>query len=325
MYPLYPLKMKPVFKQYLWGGENLKALYGKEIPGFPTAESWEVAQHENGSSLIADGPLAGKTIGEASTLWGDALLGAAARPGAKFPLMFKILDARENLSVQVHPDDAYAKRAENNENGKSEMWYILKAAPGAELIYGVKKAASKTEFEAAIKDGTLGELLNAVPVREGDAIFIPAGTVHAVGEGLVIAELQQNSDATYRVYDYNRLGADGKPRELHIEKAIDVSDLSGARPPAREEKTEDIGGGNTRRTLARCPYFTAELITVRQAADFESGGKMTILFFPSGAGQIVWNGEATDFKSGDTFLIPALLGGFGIRGGCEMFAGYAAE
>ncbi len=216
-----PLLLSPAFKDYIWGGNRLKRDWGKRTDMTPLAESWELSCHEAGPSVIAGGAYAGRTLGEyLAEHPQDA--GTKAQNAGAFPLLIKLIDAAGPLSVQVHPDDAYAREFEHS-LGKSEMWLVLDASEGAGIYYGFKRETSLAEMRAAIENNTLTELLSWVPAKTGDCFFIPAGTVHAIGAGLMVAEVQQSSNLTYRVYDYGRVGADGRPRELHIDKALAVA------------------------------------------------------------------------------------------------------
>ena len=224
----YPIKFKALYKDYVWGGRNLPRI-GKEIPEEgKVAESWELSCHKNGTSVIANGIFEGTELTGLIEKYGRQVIGTALdeKHVKKFPLLIKFIDANDRLSVQVHPTDEYAFVHENGELGKNEMWYIISAEPGATLVAGVKEGVTKEIFAKAIEEGKVEECLNSIAVKEGDIINIPAGLVHAIGKGIILAEVQQNSDTTYRVYDYGRLGADGKPRELHVEKSLETIDFS---------------------------------------------------------------------------------------------------
>ncbi|MGN0552633.1 MAG: type I phosphomannose isomerase catalytic subunit, partial [Oscillospiraceae bacterium] len=210
---MYPLKLKPAFKDYLWGGTKLRDVYGKDCSFDKVAESWELSCHKDGNSVIDNGEAKGMTLAEYIEKKGKAILGKNCERFENFPVLIKLIDAKDNLSVQVHPDNEYAMRVEG-EYGKTEMWYIVDCDEGAELIYGFKGNVSKEEFAERIKNNTLLEITNSVPVKKGDVFFIRSGTLHAIGKGILIAEIQQNSNTTYRVYDYGRVGADGKTRPL---------------------------------------------------------------------------------------------------------------
>ena len=224
-----PIFLQGVCKDYLWGGNRLREEFGKTSGADKIAESWELACHKDGSSILKNGPDAGKTLREYLDAHGTGFLGTNCAGCTTVPVLIKLIDAKQDLSIQVHPDDDYAMRVEG-EPGKTEMWYIVDAAPGAALYYGVKKAVSKEEFARRIQEQTLPEILNRVEVTAGELYFIPSGTLHAIGAGILLAEIQQNSNTTYRVYDYGRRGADGRLRPLHSEKALDVATLNPLAP-----------------------------------------------------------------------------------------------
>ncbi len=302
-----PMKMKPVFKDYLWGGNKLNELFDKQSPLEITAESWEIASHSNGESTCD-----GKTIKELTAIYKEQLLGDKIYKGddTKFPLLIKFIDAKDNLSIQVHPDDSYAYSNENGELGKTEMWYVLDAEPGAELLYGFKEAITKEQFEASIKDNTLLDYVNHVPCHKGDCFFIPSGTLHAIGKGLLIAEIQQNSDTTYRVYDYNRKDAQGNTRPLHIEKAIDVTDTT---------KTDVSDTMSKDGVLVKCGYFTTEKITVTKKKEIEvSKDRFETVIVCEG--KIVIND--VECIAGDCLLIPAYIGSMVLEGNGVILRSY---
>ena len=230
---MYILKLNPVFKDYLWGGTKLRDEYGFKSDLTKLAEGWMLSCHKDGENTIENGEFAGKTLTEVVKSNPD-FLGENGKKFEYFPILIKLIDAKDDLSVQVHPDNEYAMRVEN-EYGKTECWYILDCDEGAELIYGFNREISSKEFKNRIADNTFLETVNKVKVKKGDLFFIEAGTLHAIGKGILLAEIQQNSNTTYRVYDYGRLGADGKPRDLHVEKAIDVTNCT---PPTRSTNPE---------------------------------------------------------------------------------------
>ena len=213
------LKLKPGCKDYIWGGQRLKTDFGIQSGLNPLSEAWVLSCHPDGPSVLADGPDKGMTLRAWLDKAGKEALGTACEAFEDFPMLIKLIDAKKDLSIQVHPSDAYALEHEG-QYGKTEMWVVLDAEPGASLYYGFDREVSLEEFSSRVSDGTLTEVLRKVPVKPGDVFFIPSGTLHAIGAGLVIAEIQQNSNVTYRVFDYGRLGADGKPRPLHVEKAL---------------------------------------------------------------------------------------------------------
>lgn len=292
---IYPLKLYPAFKDYLWGGTKLHDFY-PDCTTVPAAEAWVLSCHKDGQSTVTNGPLSGKTLSEAIDALGKDVLGERGKKFDFFPVLIKLIDAKKDLSVQVHPDDEYARKYENS-YGKTEMWYVVDCEEGARLFYGFKEKTSKEEFEKRIKDNTLTDILRSVEVKKGDCFFIPSGTIHAIGKGMLIAEIQQNSNCTYRVYDYGRLGADGKPRQLHIEKALDVTKTEPASPV-------DFGGENV---LADCKYFNSKLLC--GPAEIEVDGEsFSAILVIDGEGGICAGGETLKLKTGDSIFLPASIG-----------------
>lgn len=309
------LKLNPVFKDYIWGGTRLRDDFGLKTDINPVAEGWMLACHKDGMNTIDGGEYDGKTLESVIKEGGKSkIAGTNSEKFPYFPVLIKLIDAKDNLSVQVHPDNEYAARVEH-EFGKTEMWYVLDAAPGATLIYGFKNKIGKEEFKQAIESNTLLDVLNVVEVKKGDMFFIEAGTVHAIGKGALIAEIQQNSNSTYRVYDYGRLGKDGKPRELHIQKAIDVSKTEPAKYGTKPfGKKEEISGG-TRQMLTECPLFSVynyELCgKIELNANEESFNHILVV---DGSGKI----GGREFKKGDSFFVPANYGNYEIDGNGEF-------
>lgn len=314
---LEPIKMKPAFKEAIWGGTTLKSKYNKEITSDKTSESWEIAAHKNGQSVACGGKYDGKELSEIADLMKEQLLGdyVMKKYPDKFPLLVKFLDCNDKLSVQVHPDDAYAAINENGELGKTEMWYILDAKPGAKLIYGFNRDVTKEEFRSAIETGTLDEILNYVPAKAGDCFFIQSRTLHALLDGLLVAEIQQNSDTTYRVYDHGRVDKNGKSRELHIDKSVDVTDLGSSVGGEKViEKAGKIEGG-TKYALCACEYFETEKYEVESKIELETEGKsFEMLIFYEGNGKIVYAGGEMSVREGDSVVVPAYLGKYSIEG-----------
>ena len=269
---LCPLTFTPVLKDYVWGGRNLETRLGRALPAEGVvAESWEIAGHEDGTSTVENGTYAGWPLTQVHAELGLDLIGsnnAWAQERGKFPLLVKLLDAHTPLSVQVHPDDAYALAHEGNELGKSEMWVVLHAEPGAELIVGVKAGTTPTAFRQAIEQNRLEPYLHRVPVQAGDHVCVPAGTLHAIMGGLLIAEIQQNSNTTYRVYDWGRVGADGKARPLHVDKALQVIDFQRVEPQVVPPTLLAEAPGLRRELLCRNRYFTTERVTLEAGAAF---------------------------------------------------------
>jgi mannose-6-phosphate isomerase len=266
---LYAYLLEPKLAPAIWGGDALVRRYGKPgDPAAPIGESWECWDRNR----ITNGAFAGVTLGELRTRLGAALTGPID-PSATFPVLTKIIDARDALSVQVHPDDAYAQRVEGQPNGKTECWYVLGCEPGAELVLGWTRDTSREEYERRVADGTLAEILRRVPVNPGDAFFLPAGTLHAIGAGIRIFETQQPSELTYRIFDWNRVGADGKPRELHVQKAGDVLDYRATFPGAVEQLTY-VEAGLERTLLIADRRFLVERVAVtRLDAYVETDGR----------------------------------------------------
>jgi mannose-6-phosphate isomerase len=299
------LKLKPACKDYLWGGTRLREQYGVQSSLDPLAEAWVLSCHPDGPSTIQDGPDAGTALEAWVERQGKAVLGANCQKFDSFPILTKFIDAKKNLSIQVHPSNAYAQ-AHEGQYGKTEMWYILDCEPGAFLYYGFDHEISKKEFERRIADNTLTEVLNAAPVHKGDVFFIPSGTLHAICKGIVIAEIQQNSNVTYRVYDYGRLGADGKPRALHIAQALDVTEC---KPP----KTDWDFGGH----LAKCDYFTVDVFH-GSWQDTCDAASFTSLLFVEGKGALTCGTETRSAQKGDSFFLPAGSGAFEVKGDCTV-------
>lgn len=303
------IKLNPVFKDYIWGGYRLKNDYGFDTGYDKTAEGWMLACHKDGMNTIDGGEFDGKELQEVIDEIGlKELAGTNATKFPYFPVLIKLIDAYDNLSIQVHPDDKYAREIEN-EFGKTEMWYVLDATDDAKLVYGFKDKITSEEFKASIEDNTLMDKLNSVNVKKGDLFFIEAGTVHAIGKGALIAEIQQNSNCTYRVYDYGRVGNDGKPRELHIDKAVDVSVTEPAKHPV-------INFANDKDcVLAECDLFKVEKHKVEYALTLATDEKsFNHILVVEGNGAV--NGR--DAKKGDSFFVPAGYGDYTISGDVEV-------
>lgn len=314
---LQPIKVQASLHETIWGGQNLAAVAGKRLPaGARVGESWET---ETGN-LILNEPYRGMTLGALVERLGEQLLGqrAIAVFGRRFPLLAKFIDARDQLSVQVHPNDAYAHEHEGGKLGKTEAWYILGAEPGAELVYGLERQVSAAEVRTAIAETRLEHLLHSFTVHPGDVVFVPAGTVHAIGAGVVLYELQEYSDVTYRLYDYGRLQADGKPRDLHVAQGLDVMRYG----PAAAERVRpvDVPGATPevwRRVLVACRYFVLEEITtLRGALAAEtSPSSCEIISVLDGDCQLFGAaGAGIRLGLGETAVLPAHLGAYQVRG-----------
>lgn len=315
---LYPLTFTPVLKDYIWGGRNLATKLGRALPAEGVvAESWEIAAHEDGASLVENGAYAGWPLTQVHAELGLDLIGsnnAWAQERGKFPLLVKLLDAHSPLSVQVHPDDAFALDHEGNELGKTEMWVALHAEPGAELIVGVKAGTTPDAFRRAIGENRLEPYLHRVPVQAGDHVCVPAGTLHAIMGGLLIAEIQQNSNTTYRVYDWGRVGVDGQPRPLHVDKALDVIDFARVEPQICPPALLAEEPGLRRELLCRNRYFTTERVTLAAGAEFHgacTGESLEIWGVIEGAISI--NELALDAVR--FCLLPAALGEYVVTAG----------
>ncbi len=306
------IKLSPAFKDYIWGGTRLRDEYGKQCDLERVAESWELSCHKDGESRVCSGEDNGLTLSEYIKKHGKTVLGTDCEGFEEFPVLIKLIDAKNNLSVQVHPDNEYAQCVEG-EYGKTEMWYVVDCDEGASLIYGFDHEISKEEFAGRIEDNTLLEVTNSVPVKKGDVFFIEAGTLHAIGKGILIAEIQQNSNTTYRVYDYGRVGADGKPRQLHVEKAKDVTTLAPAK--SYPETPLEQMDGYTIKLLASCDYFTTYRVDVSSKAVLNADDK-------SFNSLLILEGEATigDIKAvkGESVFIPAGDGEYTIEGKCQL-------
>ncbi|MBP6332354.1 MAG: class I mannose-6-phosphate isomerase [Aminivibrio sp.] len=302
---LAPFLLLPSYKDYLWGGNRLASLFGKKGGPERIAESWELSAHPDGESVIAAGPFRGQTL-SAFLESNPGAAGTAVPPGKEFPLLVKLIDAAQNLSVQVHPDEDYARRNEGS-RGKTEMWYILRSDPGAFLCCGFSRPVTGGEVERRIREGTLADVLRSVPVKPGDVFFIPAGTIHAVGEGIVLAEVQESSNITYRVFDYGRAGADGRPRPLHIGKALDVLRMEEGfpPPPGGEGEYRPVPGGKAR-LLCSCPSFTCSVLELNGRLSKTMGNESFLsLLCLEGKALLSAPGGGLGIGTGDSVFVPA--------------------
>jgi len=303
---LYPLKFEPILKDKIWGGTKLKSLFGKAAATDKLGESWELSGYEADESVVTNGFLAGNNLPELIEIYMGELIGDKIYDeyGLSFPLLFKLIDANENLSIQVHPGDEVAAERHNS-YGKTEMWYVVDADPGAELIIGFSEDCSHDEYLDALDEGLVEDLLQKVPVSKGDVFFIPAGLVHAIGKGVVVAEIQQSSDITYRIYDYKRKDDQGNERELHTEEALDVIRFEASKDP----KTDYEPLLNEITPLVTCDYFTTNMLRFdhninRHYAKIDSFVAYMCL---EGNFVIEYEGEKTVVNKGDTILIPACI------------------
>jgi mannose-6-phosphate isomerase len=321
MVHLYPLTFKPAFKYYVWGGWKLVRRFGRQPAADldRVAESWEISAHPHGVSRVAAGPLLDEPLPAVVGRWGLQLVGTRGEPAfraGRFPLLVKLLDAAQDLSVQVHPDDEYAQAQGDDLFGKTEAWYVLQADPGARIIYGVRKGTTRQGFRDALDQGHLEQCLHYVPVQAGDAILLRPGTLHAILAGLVIVEVQQASDATYRVYDWNRLGVDGKPRELHVDKALDVIDFSLVEPDVGPATPLPSTPALQRVERVRCSHFVIEALRLEAGAAFHSradGTTFEIWACLDGGAELTWAGRPVGMRAVEFVLVPAALGDFAVR------------
>ena len=287
-----PIRFIPVYMERVWGGREFSARLGRELPGTrPIGEAWEIVDREEAQSVVSDGPLAGKTLHELWTNHRAQIFGPHhAKAGPRFPLLCKLLDARERLSVQVHPPASVAPQLGGEP--KTEMWYFLACDPGSNIYAGLAPGTTRAQFEAALQEGTVERRLHALPTREGDSIFIPSGRLHAIGDGNLIVEIQQNSDTTYRVFDWNRVGLDGKPRELHIAESLASIDFADYGPTLRH----DASG-----VIAECGHFRVEKHLIDAPTALSAPGDFAIVTVVGGT---VRCGDSL-FKTGDFYLLPA--------------------
>jgi mannose-6-phosphate isomerase len=313
---MQPLLLKPVFKERIWGGSAFREEFGYEIPSDQTGECWAISAHPNGPSIIENGPYAGISLDE---LWRKhpELFGNPKEE--VFPLLTKILDANMDLSVQVHPEDAYAKIHENGDLGKTECWYILDCKKDADMIFG-HNAKTKEDLIQEISEGKWNELLRRVKIKPGDFFYVPSGTIHALCEGTLVLETQQSSDTTYRVYDYDRRDSEGNLRDLHLEKAIDVTTIphheTGFSPVVEERENVTIT------MFTKSDFFSVYKWDISGRSVFSFNDQYLLLSVIKGDGVLVHDGERYPLKKGTHFIIPVGLGEFEIDGNCELIVSH---
>ena len=310
-----PIFFKPIFQERIWGGTELTS-FGYAIPSHTTGECWAFAAHSNGQSVVKNGPLQGKTLGE---LWGNHRYLFGDKEGDRFPLLTKILDANDDLSVQVHPNDEYAKVNENGELGKTECWYIIDCDENADMIFG-HHAHSKEEFIQLINEGKWDHLLQRIKIKPGDFFYVPSGTIHALCKGTLVLETQQSSDTTYRVYDYDRHGQDGKPRELHLDKAIEVTTVPHKAQTTSPNTMKQPGGTVT--TYVNEEYFSVYKWEVESSLNLTQDKHFYLCSVINGNGYV--RTEEGDFKveNGDHFILPYGMGSFTIEGKVQIIASH---
>lgn len=312
---LYPLKFQPIFKDKIWGGDKIRKILNKDIGNLPNCgESWEISGVAEEISVVTNGFLKGNNLEELIEIYMGDLVGDKIyeKFGTEFPLLFKFIDARDKLSIQVHPNDELAEER-HKAYGKTEMWYVLQADEGSQLITGFNRPITKEEYLKLFNSGRLEEILNYEPVKSGDSFFIPAGLVHAIGGGILLAEIQETSDVTYRIFDFNRVDEKGHPRELHTELALDAIDFElGSHSRVKYNAVE-----NTSTVLAECQYFTTNILPLSNKIekDFSEKDTFVIYMCVEGSCSFIWNEGKIDIRKGETILIPALINNFSLEPG----------
>ncbi len=312
-----PIFLKPVFKDRIWGGTKLREEFGYDIPSETTGECWGISAHSNGPSEVVNGPLKGKTLDQ---VWDEHRELFADQEGEDFPLLVKILDAKTDLSVQVHPDDSYAREVEGEAFGKTECWYVIDCEPGAELVYG-HHAGSKLQFEEMVADGRWNDLLRKVAIKPGDFVYVPNGTIHAIGAGTMILETQQSSDITYRVYDYDRRDDAGNTRELHIDKSIEVAMI-----PHQDADFEPVLSANEDlkiEKLIKENYFTVYHWNLEGSVGAVENPSYLLVSVLEGEGELKIDGQSSyHFKKGDHFIVPSTVKNFGMSGKAKFIVSH---
>lgn len=309
---VYPLIFEPILKDRIWGGTKLETYLGKKnLPTPTTGESWELSAVEGDVSVVKDGVYKGKPITDILELYPEEVLGAKVHKqfGTQFPLLFKFLDADKELSIQVHPNDELARKRHNS-FGKTEMWYVMQADPGSRIIVGFKEKSSQEQYLKHLADKDLIEILNEVEVKKGDVFFLETGTIHAIGAGIVVAEIQQTSDITYRIYDWDRVDAQGNSRELHVDQALDAMNYNTTDTQKHYTAIE-----NKSNAMVSCPYFTTSYLPLNGSMGVsKDGSSFTVYICTEGEFTIEAGGEKYNFRKGDTVLVPAILKVFILSG-----------
>lgn len=316
---LYPLQFEPILKERIWGGTKLKTFLNKPITSNITGESWEISTVENDVSIVANGIFKGKSLNELINELPEAVLGTKvyAQFGKQFPLLFKYLDAREDLSIQLHPNDELAKKRHNS-FGKTEMWYVMQADADARLIVGFKEKSSPSAFIQNLNNKTLLHILDTKKVKQGDVFMLETGTIHAIGAGIVVAEIQQTSDITYRVYDFDRVDANGNKRELHLDLALEALNYEKIEAQRLYSKTENVSN-----EVVNCNYFTTNFIPLDGTTEINKNQtSFTVYMCVDGDFQLTVDGESYTYQKGDTVLIPASLTDFQLSGKASILEIY---
>lgn len=315
----YPLQFKPILKDRIWGGTKLQSVLNKEITSETTGESWEISTVPNDVSIVAKGELKGSTLNEIIEQFPGAILGeeVVQRFGKQFPLLFKFIDAKEDLSIQLHPNDELAKKRHNS-FGKTEMWYVMQADEGSRLVVGFKNNSNKEEYIEKLVNNNLISLLDEIEVKKGDIFFLETGTIHAIGGGVVIAEIQQTSDITYRLYDWDRVDANGKGRELHTDLALDAINFNTTK--AKVDYQKQINYSNK---TVHCDYFNTNVIPLEGEMNWKANnGSFTVFMCTEGSFEFELNNQTYKYSKGDTILIPAIIESFEIKGKASILEIY---
>ena len=301
---MQPLQFEPIIKRARWGGRRLHTILHKSLgPEADYAESWEIADHGDDQSRVIDGPRAGRSLPDLDTSENQAVFGRHAGL-QQFPLLVKFLDANDRLSVQVHPDDTLARRFDPKENGKTEAWVVIDAQPGSRLFAGLQPGVDEPRLRAALAENRLEDCLHSISVQAGDAVFVPAGTVHAIGEGIVLAEIQQSSDLTFRLYDWGRMGSDGQPRPLHVEQSMQCTDFETG--PVEAVQPVPVGEeAGLSEELVRCDYFVIRRHTLRSTLQFAQDDSFHVLMTLAGLARLRAGEFTLDLQPGQSVLLPA--------------------
>ncbi len=308
---IYPLVFEPILKERIWGGTKLKTVFNKPIQSETTGESWELSTVPGDISRVAEGKYKGKLLLELISEFPEEILGETVHKkiGTEFPLLFKFIDAKDDLSIQVHPNDELAKKRHNS-FGKTEMWYVMQADENARIVVGFKEKSSREEYLKHLENKTLLSILQEIPIKKGDVFFLETGTIHAIGAGIVIAEIQQTSDITYRVYDWDRVDAEGKSRELHVDLALDAINYNTTdtkRTYAQEE--------NKSNPVVICPYFTTNYFPLDGKVEIKKQHEsFTVYMCMEGNFKVKYNETVWNYKKGDTVLLPAAMQDYGLEG-----------
>lgn len=312
---VYPLQFEPIIKDRIWGGTKLQSELGKSLSSSTSGESWELSAVKGDVSVVKNGEYAGKTLTDLLDEFPKEILGTAVyeRFGKEFPLLFKFIDAREDLSIQVHPNDELAKKRHDS-FGKTEMWYVMQANPGARIIVGFKNKSSAQEYVHHLQEKSLLEILDQVETNAGDVFFLETGTIHAIGAGILVAEIQQTSDITYRVYDWDRVDAQGNSRELHVDLALDAMNYEVVQSKREYEKNVNIAN-----SVVDCPYFTTNFIPLEGRVSQHKDGKSFYVYMCTDGDFLIHaGGKSYAYKKGDTIMIPAALREFSLEGRASL-------